>query len=246
MASAATARAPTAMRGPGPLGIGPSRSQAGQCRTLQTGEHLFHEGDERRRIFVVETGWLKLTRILRSGQLQVVGFPTMGAILGLESQSEFLNDCEALTPAVVHSFLPASFLELCCRSPRSAGALIQRVGAQLGAAQAQLAAVGAQSAPQRVASFLISMSDLSGDAADEEFALPMLRRDIGGFLGLRLETVSRVISDFRRRGLIRMNSLHRCRITNRHVLSALALDSEPRSIALQSSGIAHVVHQERI
>jgi CRP-like cAMP-binding protein len=189
---------------------------------MQTGEILFREGDERRRIFVVESGWLKLTRTLSDGQRQIVGFPTRGAILGFESPLEYPNDCEALTVAAVHSFPVSTIIEL-CQEPRFAEKLLRQVGVQLGMAQTHLASVGPQSAAQKTAAFLTSVADACAAADGEEFTLPMLRGDIGDFLGLRLETVSRTFSSFRQRGWIAMSALYRCRITNRRVLTMLAV-----------------------
>jgi len=188
---------------------------------MTSGEILFREGDECRRIFVVESGWLKLTRTLSDGQQQIVGFPTRGSILGFESSLHYPNDCEALSPAAVHSFPVSSIIQL-CREPRFAETLLRQVGAQLGMAQTQLASVGPQSAAQKTAAFLTSVADACSTTDGDEFTLPMLRRDIGDFLGLRLETVSRTFSVFRQRGWIATSALYRCRITNRRVLAMLA------------------------
>lgn len=186
---------------------------------MEAGERLFYEGDERCRIYVVESGWLKLTRTLSDGQRQIVGFPTRGSILGFESLLGYLNDCEALTVAVVHSFPVSTILQM-CRDLRFTETLLRQIGVQLGAAQAQLASVGAQSAPQKMAAFLTSIADTCL-ASEDEFDLPMRRGEIGDFLGLRLETVSRTFSAFRQRGWIAMSALYRCRLTNRRALVAL-------------------------
>jgi CRP/FNR family transcriptional regulator, anaerobic regulatory protein len=187
---------------------------------LKFGETLFREGDERWRIFVVESGWLKLTRTLSDGQRQIVVFPTRGSILGFEAPLDYLNDCEALTAAAVHSF-PLGTIDKLCRDPHFGEILLRQLGLQLGAAQTQLASVGAQSAAQKTAAFLTSVAD-SCIAGDSEFTLPMRRRDVGEFLGLRLETVSRTFGAFRQRGWISMPALYRCRITNHRALTALA------------------------
>jgi hypothetical protein len=72
-----------------------------------------------------------------------------------------------------------------------------------------------------MATFLISLAD-RGMAADDEFTLPMSRGDIGDFLGLRLETVSRLMGAFRQHGWIAMPAVYRCRISNRRALTALS------------------------
>ena len=203
-----------------PVKSQPAVIRGRQGKVLRVGEVLFREGDERQRIFVVESGWLKLTRTLSDGKRQIVGFPGRGAILGFESPLDYLNDCEALTDATVHPFPVGKIVEL-CRDPRFGATLLGQVGAQLGAAQTQLASGGTQSAPQKMAAFLKFISDACV-AGDVEFTFPMRRGEIGDFLGIRLETVSRTFSLFRQRGWISMSALYRCRITNTHALAAIA------------------------
>jgi CRP-like cAMP-binding protein len=194
--------------------------RGGHGQLLKAGETLFREGDERRRIFVIESGWLKLSRTLRDGQRQIVGFPTRGAILGFEAHLDYLNDCVALTAAAVHSF-PVSRIVQLCRDPHFGESLLRQLGVQLGDAQTHLASVGTQSAHQKTAVFLMSIAD-SCVAGDNEFTLPMRRSDIGEFLGLRLETVSRTFSAFRQHGWISMPAIYRCRIINNRALWAVA------------------------
>lgn len=151
---------------------------------MRVGDILFHDGDEHRRTFVVGSGWLKTTRTLSDGQLQIVGLPTRGSTQCVESPLDYANDCEGLTPADVHSFPVGTILQL-CEEPRFADNLLRQAGAQLAVAQTQLVTVGRQSAAQKAAVFLASLAD-AWDARDgDEFILPMLRSDIGDFLGLR-------------------------------------------------------------
>jgi CRP-like cAMP-binding protein len=210
--------------------------QGGKVRLLKAGEMLFHESDERRRIFVIESGWLKVSRTLRDGQRQIVGFPTRGSILGFEAHLDYLNDCEALTTAVVHSF-PLSKIVQLCREPHFSETLLRQLGAQLGDAQTQLASVGAQLAHQKTAAFLMSIAD-SCVTGDSEFTLPMRRSDIGEFLGLRLETVSRTFGAFRQHGWISLPAIYRCRITDHRALGAVASGARTmKSFPLQAGMI---------
>jgi CRP/FNR family nitrogen fixation transcriptional regulator len=111
--------------------------------------------------------------------------------------------------------------EIFVRDPDLAAQLLRQLGRQLGAAQAQLTTVGAQSADQKLATFLMAFDNYGADKTGE-FDLPMRRNDMAEFLGLRLETVSRKMSEFQRRKWIKMSSLYRCRILNRDVLECLA------------------------
>jgi CRP/FNR family transcriptional regulator len=188
--------------------------------------HLFFEGDDKQQLFVITSGWVKLYRTLIDGQRQVVGFANAGSILGLESDLDHANGCEAITAVTAYVIPVKSIADLCRHDGAFAEQLLRQVGRQLGAAQAQLASVGTQSADQKLATFLISIADLCGAEDGGEFDLPMRRGDMAEFLGLRLETVSRKMSEFQRRGWIVMTSLYHCRIARPDLLEELALGGE--------------------
>jgi CRP-like cAMP-binding protein len=195
-------------------------------RTIPAHEHIFFEGDERDHLYVVESGWVKLYRTLVDGQRQIVGFANRGCILGLESDVEYSNGCEAITAVQVRAIPIGRVAEICLRDGALADQLLRQVGRQLGAAQAQLAAIGAQSAEQKLATFLLTISDLCETKPDGSFDLPMRRGDMAEFLGLRLETVSRKMTEFQRRGWIAMTSLYHCRLKRRDLLEDLAAGGE--------------------
>lgn len=196
-------------------------SDPGSIRQVAAHSHLFFEGDARSNLYVIESGWAKLYRTLVDGQRQVVGFCSTGSIMGLEGVAEHANGCEAVTPLRVRIIPLKRLAELCARDPQLAVQLIGQVGNQLGAAQAQLTSVGAQSADQKLATFLLAVADVS-EGRDSEFDLPMRRSEVAEFLGLRLETVSRKLSDFQRRKWVKMISMYRFRVLNRSALECLA------------------------
>ncbi|RYG25193.1 MAG: Crp/Fnr family transcriptional regulator [Burkholderiales bacterium] len=200
----------------------PPASSAAHIQYVAAHDHLFFEGDPRDHIYIVESGWVKLYRTLIDGQRQVVGFANAGSVLGLESESAHANGCEAITHVTVRSIPAARLSTLCISEPALADQILRQISRQLGAAQAQLTAVGAQSAEQKLATFLLSIADLGGRTGDCEFDLPMRRGDMAEFLGLRLETVSRKMADFQRRGWIQMTSLYHCRLVRRSALQSLS------------------------
>ncbi len=213
------------LRNMGSPGIG-AMAPALSAHQIEAHEHLFFEGDARDRIYVVEAGWVKLYRTLIDGQRQVVGFANEGSVLGIESDALHANSCEAITPVSVR-IIPASRLNGICRNdPELADQILRQIGRQLGAAQAQLATIGAQSAEQKLATFLLSIADLCDESDDGEFDLPMRRGDMAEFLGLRLETVSRKMTEFQRRGWIKLTSLYHCRVLQRRVLEELGQGGE--------------------
>lgn len=199
-------------------------------KTVPAHEHIFFEGDVREYLYVVDSGWVKIYRTLVDGQRQIVGFANKGSILGLESDADYANGCEAITDVQVRAIPIARVTEICLRDGKLADQLLRQVGRQLGAAQAQLAAIGAQSAEQKLANFLLTIADLCDVQADGSFDLPMRRGDMAEFLGLRLETVSRKMSEFQRRGWIAMTSLYHCRLKRRDILEDLAAGGEAEGL----------------
>jgi CRP/FNR family transcriptional regulator len=176
---------------------------------------------------------VKLYRTLIDGQRQVVGFANAGSVLGLESDAQHVNSCEAITAVSVRPIAARRLDSLCKTEPVLAEQILRQVARQLSAAQAQLAAVGAQSAEQKLATFLLSIADLCDETCDREFDLPMRRMDMAEFLGLRLETVSRKMSEFQRRGWIKLISLYHCRMLQRGALQSLAQGGEAFPVLLK-------------
>jgi hypothetical protein len=78
------------------------------------------------------------------------------------------------------------------------------------------------------------VADLCDATHGGDFDLPMRRGDMAEFLGLRLETVSRKMTEFQRRGWIEMTSLYHCRIARRHMLQELAEGGECNEAALKT------------
>jgi CRP/FNR family transcriptional regulator, anaerobic regulatory protein len=156
-------------------------------RNLAAGDHLFFEGDDPKNFYIVESGWVKLYRTLIDGQRQVVGFCNGGSILGLEGLEGQANGCEAITPVKVRAAPLARIGDMCTTSPALAGYLLSQIGRQLGTTQAQLTTVGAQSADQKLATFLLAFAEYASEGG--VFDLPMRRGEMAEFLGVRLETV---------------------------------------------------------
>lgn len=190
--------------------------------TYAAHSHLFFEGDACASIHIVERGWVKLYRTLIDGQRQVVGFANEGSVLGIEPGEDHRNSCEAITEVVTRTIPVKRLDHLLTENPDMARKILRQVAAQLEAAQAHLVTIGAQTAEQKLASFLVAVARQGANAGLDEFDLPMRRGEMAEFLGLRLETVSRKMSEFQRRGWIRMASMYRCRILQPAILNDLA------------------------
>lgn len=209
-----------------PLDVAALDDMAGESErdTLDPREAIFHQGDPARYIYTLTEGMARLTRVLPDGRQAVIGFRFAGDILGFTPAAEHAFGAEMLTRGAVcrmdrrrletlfrrYPVLERRFLELCVK--------------ELAASQDHILALGRFSAEERVAAFLVSLAEAQEQRnhAGPVFDLPTTRADIGEFLGLTLETVSRAISGFRKRGWIRLHGHSGIELTDRPALIALA------------------------
>lgn len=174
--------------------------------TVEAGQPLFHEGDPNPFVFNVVEGAVKLYRILPDGRRQITGFLFQGDFLGLGGRGLSKFTAEALTPLQACRFRRGDFDQLLNAMPALEHRLVALAGDELMAAQEQIVLLGRKTAKERLASFLIRLSErqhqLGGPV--NRVHLPMTRLDIADYLGLTIETVSRVMTQLKTSGLVRL------------------------------------------
>jgi CRP/FNR family transcriptional regulator len=191
--------------------------------SLAARDMLFQEGDRAGHVFTLVQGTAKLTRLLPDGREQVLGFRFSGDVLGYTSAAHYPFAVQLLTPAQVCRLERKRLDVLLHRYPALERRLLDLCVQELAATQEQLVTVGRRTAEARVAAFLISLAEASrrrhhvGAVLD----MPMTRSDIADFLGLTLETVSRTLTAFRRRGWVREPSHGRIELLRRDQLVEL-------------------------
>ena len=168
--------------------------------------HLYFMGDNFRSVYVVRSGSIKTYVPSLDGVEQVTGFYWPGEIVGLEAITIGAHACsaQALERTSVCE-LPFSRLDALADDLRSLGRrLLQILGREIHRDQQVFTILGKPSAEQRIAAMLLNISSRLKQRgfADHEFRLSMSRHDIGSYLGLAYETVSRVFSRFQRQGLL--------------------------------------------
>jgi CRP/FNR family transcriptional regulator len=124
--------------------------------------------------------------------------------LGIANNDEYAYSAEAVTHTSVCRFRRGKLEAVLMQFPKLEHRLLSIASHELAAAQEQMMLLGRKTARERVASFLVMMSDRATRIGlpASPIALPMGRSDIGDYLGLSLETVSRTISRLRREGII--------------------------------------------
>jgi len=176
---------------------------------MHPGEYLYRAGDGFRYLYAIKSGSLKTSGLTTDGREQVTGFHLSGELVGLDAIGTGGHNCDAvaLEPTVVCQ-LPYDRLQSLARDiPQLQHELACIMSREIQSEARALLMIGRMTAEQRVACFLENLHqrfDRRG-ADGNVIELPMSREDIGNYLGLTLETVSRRLSDLQHRAIIRID-----------------------------------------
>ena len=157
------------------------------------------EGDTADHILLVTDGVLRTCRVFKDGRRSVVGFHVSGDLLGFTEEPTHTLCTEAAADSKVLHLSRSAVKALAIRDNRVANFLLANTIVELNRLQEHAALIN-RSAQCRVASFLIDLSERLGQ--ETRLELPMSHRDIADFLGLTIETLSRVIAKLERAGHI--------------------------------------------
>ncbi|HEX2530259.1 MAG TPA: helix-turn-helix domain-containing protein [Burkholderiaceae bacterium] len=173
---------------------------------FKTGQRIHTIGQPFDTLYIVHSGFLKTVLIDEFGNEQVLSFPMKGDLFGVDgihtrryaSEAVALSNCDLiLLPFKKFTALGRSHAEL-------EHAMYSVMSRELVREQAMVSMLGALSAEARVARFLVNLADRFAEMgySSKLFNLRMTRHEIGSYLGLTLETVSRTLSAFNEIGLI--------------------------------------------
>jgi len=181
-------------------------------RRVRRGETLFRAGDEFNSVYAIRSGFFKSTVLDNDGREQVTGFYMPGELLGMEGVGTgnyhgnvvALEDSEACV-------MPYSLVEELSGEVRALARNLHAVFArEIVRDHGVMMLLGSMRAEERLATFLLNLSrrlTRRGYSASD-FHLRMTRDDIGSYLGLKLETVSRLFSKFQEDGLLEVQQKH--------------------------------------
>jgi CRP/FNR family transcriptional regulator len=191
---------------------------------LNRGEPLLDEGEPADYVFNLTAGTLKLYRLLPDGRRQITGFLFPGDFLGLADRSDYTCSAEAVTEATLCRFPRKNLENLFSEIPHLEGRLLGMARTELAESQDHMLLLGRKSAKERIASFILMLSNraVRRGLGANPVSVPMSRNDIGDFLGLTTETVSRTITSLKRSGIIAADSDRKISITNPDDLAELA------------------------
>ena len=201
----------------------------GRRRTLEAGEPLIWEGDDSILVANVIDGILKLSTGTEDGREQIVGVVYPADFIGRPFGATTRHSVTALTDAKVCVFARGDFDRFAGEHPALEHKLLQRTLAELDRTRGWMLLLARKSAEEKIATFLLDMSQRlarsPGEGADEpldRFDLPFSRQQIGDVLGLTIETVSRQMTKLKRDGVIALPTRRAVRVVDRAELQAIA------------------------
>lgn len=203
---------------------------------LDRGEILFHPGDALESLFVVRSGSVRTVQPGSEEDDQVIGFHIAGELVGLDAISEERHRCTAvaLERTSVCAIPYNRLQEIAGRIPGLQKQFLRIISREMVRDHEHLLALGRRTARERLALFLHGMSERLGKSGHDglDFRLSMSREDIASYLGLALETVSRLLSRFVDDGILHVER-RRVRILQPDRLARIAGDPGAASSASQ-------------
>jgi CRP/FNR family transcriptional regulator len=178
-------------------------------RRLRRGTYLYRAGMPSTALYIVRFGCLKSSLPGDDGEERVLDFPMRGDLLGADALAgqPCATDVQALEDSEVLVLPITDFESACARMPGLRQDLYRHFGIALRKEREHLMRVGGMRAAQRLARFLLELSDrfAAFGYSPRAFNLRMSRAEIGSFLGLTLESVSRLFSRMQEDGLIKVH-----------------------------------------
>lgn len=181
-------------------------------RRIRRGEPLFRAGDRFEAIYAIRLGFLKSSVMSSDGREQVTNFHMSGEMIGMDGIANKVHSCDviALEDTEV-CVIPYERILAACSEIEDYNLHFQKLlSREIVRQHGLMLLLGSMHAEERLAAFLLNLSQRfeSRGYSRSEFVLRMTRAEIGSYLGLKLETVSRVLSRFSHDQLIAVNQKH--------------------------------------
>ncbi len=181
-----------------------------RSKPLQKSQHLYREGDDFQSVYAVRSGTLKAYKTTDDGREQVTGFYFPGEILGMDgiSNNAHASSAKALETAAVCEIPFTSLERLSSLMPNLQRHFFQLMSREITEDQQLITLLSKNSADERVAALMLSISNRNArrKLSATQFRLPMSRVDIGNYLGLTVETVSRVFSRMQKMEVLQVDN----------------------------------------
>ncbi len=175
-------------------------------RIVKRGQVLYRVGEEFAHAYAIRSGSVKTCISTDDGRLQITGFHIPGELLGLNAVDENRYNCEAvaLETTSVCEISASCFEELARQIPSMHYQMLRMMSREVKHNQKLMLLLGKKNAEERLATYLLNLSRRFAmrNFSSTQFNLSMSRGDIGNYLGIAEETVSRTLTRFQEEGMI--------------------------------------------
>jgi CRP/FNR family transcriptional regulator len=191
---------------------------------VTSGRTLFQEGDDAHYVYNIIAGAVRLFKLLPDGRRQITGFLFASDFVGIALKARYAYSVETINDTIVCRFPRRKLESLFAEMPALETRLLDTAGNELIAAQDQMLLLGRKTSVERVASFLLHLGTRASarGGKSDRIALPMTHTDIGDYLGLTVETVSRTFTKLRQKSLIATPGPHEVEIIDFDGLERMA------------------------
>ncbi|MEI9887776.1 MAG: cyclic nucleotide-binding domain-containing protein [Rhizomicrobium sp.] len=194
----------------------------GTMLNFSRNETIVQEGDPAHHVFQLVSGTVRLCRHTSDGRRHISDFALPGDLFGVFGGSVQAFTAEAVGDVKLISYPRAHIDRLAEREPRFRANILTHLSAHLLASQAHTFVLGCQCAKERLASFLIRLSERTGAIETGRLELAMSRQDIADHLGLTIETVCRTVTSLKKAGVLGLPGAHQMVLRNVEALCELA------------------------
>jgi CRP/FNR family transcriptional regulator len=181
-------------------------------RRIKAGQTLYREGDRFRYIYAVRAGTLKSSLLLSDGREQVSGFHIAGELVGLDGVAlgHHASTAMALEDTEICAIPFANLSDLAAGSSGMQHIITRLMSREILREHSLMMLLGSMNAEERLAAFLLNLSQryAARGYSEREFHLRMSRAEIGSYLGLKLETISRTFTSFQQQRLLEVDKRH--------------------------------------
>jgi CRP/FNR family transcriptional regulator len=194
-----------------PAGLSPPEMErldgiVNRKRSMKRGNYLYRGGSELQSLYAVRTGFLKTCVLHDDGREQVAGFHMMGELLGMDAigSGRHVSDAIALEDSEVCEIPFGEFERLSRDLPTLQQHFHRIMSREIARDYGVMLLLGSMRAEERLATFLLNLSQrfAARGYSSTQFILRMTREEIGSYLGLKLETVSRAFSHFQSEDIV--------------------------------------------
>ena len=177
-------------------------------RPIHKGEPLFQDGEKMTALYAIRSGTFKTYTVNEHGEEQITGFHLAGDLLGFDAiaNSEHPSFAKSLETSMVCEIPYNNLDALSNTMPKLKKQILRLMSAEIRSDQEMLTLLNRKNAEQRLATFLMALSTRyrARGLSASEFRLTMTRSDIGNYIGLTVETISRLVNRFHKAGLIKI------------------------------------------